>query len=175
MICEVGNFGFPSKEILRFIYYFTPCVSDLAEINDEAVSMIEAGPRQIHLCGTNGTSSLNVKQASHIHVIGHHMLEPSGHTTLLCRGKRTKYIKISRGSQGAIKIKNIFSWYSALNLRGKTAAEKLCSAGLVFIFKLLKPSQTKHTLNLPHDKFARENHSGSFHYWFEWGFSHPFA
>lgn len=82
-----------SQRDSSFIHYSTPCVSDLAEINNEAVSTIEAGPRQIHLCGTNGTSPLNVKQTLHIHVISHHVLESRGHTTLLCRGERKSAIE----------------------------------------------------------------------------------
>lgn len=89
MICEVLNFGFLKRTALKtFINHFTPYISDLAEINDEAVSMIEAGPRHVHLGGTNGTSSFNVKHTLHVHIISHHMLEPRGHTTLLCREKR---------------------------------------------------------------------------------------
>lgn len=80
----VGNFGFLKRTALkRLINHFTPCISNLAKINDEAVSTIEAGPRHIDLSGPNGTSSFNVKQTLHVHVIGHHMLEPRGHTSLL--------------------------------------------------------------------------------------------
>ncbi len=120
-----------------FIHYFTPCDSDLAEINDEAVSAIEAGPRHIHLCGTNGTSPFNMKQTLHIHVISHHMLESRGHTTLLCRGKRTKYTKMSCGSRVTIKLKKIVLWwYTKINCRWDYTKKVKCKMHFIWGGKL---------------------------------------
>lgn len=47
----------------------------LAQVHDEAVSLIEAVPRQGHLGGTDGPSPFDVQQALYVHVIGHHVLE----------------------------------------------------------------------------------------------------
>lgn len=47
----------------------------LAEVNNEAVSLVEAGPRHVHLCRSDDPATLDMQQALHVHVIGHHMLK----------------------------------------------------------------------------------------------------
>lgn len=48
----------------------------LSQIDDEAVSLVEALPRHLHLRGSDGPATLDVQQTLAAHVIGHHMLEP---------------------------------------------------------------------------------------------------
>lgn len=55
----------------------------LAKVNNEAVSLVEAGPGHVHLCCSDGPPTLDVQQALHVHVIGHHMLKTRGHAPFL--------------------------------------------------------------------------------------------
>lgn len=57
--------------------------TDLPEVDDEAVSLVEAGPGHVHLGGSDGPATLDVKQALHAHVIGQHMLEARCYTSFL--------------------------------------------------------------------------------------------
>lgn len=59
----------------------------LAQVNDKAVSFVEAGPGHGHLCGPDGPTALNVQQALDVHVIGHHVLEARGYPSLLRGGQ----------------------------------------------------------------------------------------
>lgn len=63
------------------LYYFSlfrsrdPNPDHLSQVNDEAVSFVEAGPGQVHLYSSDPPTTLNVQQALDICLIGHHMLE----------------------------------------------------------------------------------------------------
>lgn len=48
----------------------------LPQIDDEAVSLVEAFPTQVHLRGSDGPPTFDVQQTLHVRVIGHHVLEP---------------------------------------------------------------------------------------------------
>lgn len=48
----------------------------LAQVHDEAVPLVEAVPGHVHLGGPDGPAALDVQQALHVGVVGHHMLEP---------------------------------------------------------------------------------------------------
>ena len=58
-------------------------VAHPAQIDNEAVPLVEAGPGQAHLCGPDGPATLDVQQALHVHVIGHHMLKSRSHAPFL--------------------------------------------------------------------------------------------
>ena len=57
--------------------------SYLPQVDDEAVSLVEAGPAKLHLRGPDGPPPFDVQQAFHVCVIGHHVLEARGHSPLL--------------------------------------------------------------------------------------------
>lgn len=57
--------------------------SHLSQVNDEAVSLVEAGPGHVHLGGPDHPATLNVEQPLHVHVIGDNMLESRGHAPFL--------------------------------------------------------------------------------------------
>lgn len=52
----------------------------LAQVHDEAVARVEVGPGQVYLRGPDGSTALDVQQALHAHVIGHHVLEARGNS-----------------------------------------------------------------------------------------------
>lgn len=49
--------------------------SHLAQVNDEAVPLVEAAPGHLHLRRSDGPPTLNMQQALHVHVVCHHMLK----------------------------------------------------------------------------------------------------
>lgn len=69
------------KKILT--YYLLPVLDHLSQLNDEAVSFVETGPRHRHLFGSDMATALNVQQALDISLVGHHMLEAWGCSTVL--------------------------------------------------------------------------------------------
>lgn len=50
-------------------------VAHLSQVNDEAVSFVEAVPGQLHLRGSDGSTAFQVQQAFNSYVIGYHMFE----------------------------------------------------------------------------------------------------
>lgn len=61
----------------------------LPQVDDEAVSLVEALPSHLHLRGSDGPATLDVQQALHIRVIGHHVLEPRSHAPFLQQKKKS--------------------------------------------------------------------------------------
>ena len=57
----------------------------LAQVDDEAVSLVEAGPGHGNLRGSDGSTALDSQQALDVHVVGHHVLEARGYTSFLRR------------------------------------------------------------------------------------------
>lgn len=55
----------------------------LAQVDDEAVPLVEACPGKVHLRGSDGPATLDMQQALHVHVIGHNMLKTWSHTPFL--------------------------------------------------------------------------------------------
>lgn len=53
----------------------THWTAHLAQVNNEAVSLVEAGPGHVHLGRSDGPATLDMQQALHTRVVGHHMLK----------------------------------------------------------------------------------------------------
>lgn len=58
-------------------------MAHLAQVNDETVPHVEAGPGQVHLLRLDGPATLDVQQTLHVRVIGHHMLKTRSHAPFL--------------------------------------------------------------------------------------------
>lgn len=63
------------KKKKKVTYHLTPVLDHLSQLNDEAVSFVEAGPRHWHLFGSDMATALNVQQAREGIIVCHHMLE----------------------------------------------------------------------------------------------------
>lgn len=64
-------------------YYLLPALDHLSQVNDEAVSFVEAGPGQFHFPGSDIATAFNVQQSFDILLVGHHMFEAWGYSTFL--------------------------------------------------------------------------------------------
>lgn len=60
-----------------------PDLNHLSQVNDEAVSSVEAGPGQVHLCGPDHPTSFDMQQALHVGLVGDHVLEAWSNSTFL--------------------------------------------------------------------------------------------
>lgn len=60
----------------------------LAQVNNKAVPLVEAGPGQVLLGCPDGPAALDVQQTLHVRIIGHHMLKARGHAPFLGQKKR---------------------------------------------------------------------------------------
>lgn len=58
-------------------------LSHLSQVNNEAVSLVEAGPGHVHLCCSDGPPTLDVQQALHVHIVGLHMVKTWGNAPFL--------------------------------------------------------------------------------------------
>lgn len=68
---------------LTYFGYLVPLLDHLSQVNDEAVSLVEAIPGQVHLCGSDHTPTFNMQQALDLYFVAHHMLEAWGYSTFL--------------------------------------------------------------------------------------------
>lgn len=64
-------------------YYLLPVLDHLSQVNDEAVSFVEAGPGHFHFRGSDVVTAFNVQQSFDIVLVGHHMFEAWGYSTFL--------------------------------------------------------------------------------------------
>lgn len=71
------------KHCQIYFGYSGPILDHLSQVNDEAVSFVEAVPGHVHLCGSDRPPTFNVQQALDVYVVGHHMLEAWGYSTFL--------------------------------------------------------------------------------------------
>lgn len=55
----------------------------LSQVNDEAVSFVEAGPGHFLLCGSDVVTAFHMQQSFDIVGIGHHMFETWSDSTFL--------------------------------------------------------------------------------------------
>ena len=60
-------------------------LAHLAQVDDEAISLVEAGPGHGDLRGSDCSTALDLQQALDVHVVGHHVLEARGHSSFLRR------------------------------------------------------------------------------------------
>lgn len=63
--------------------YFIWTSDHLSQVDDEAVSLVEAGPGHFHLCGSDVVTAFHMQQSFDILRVGHHMFETWGDATFL--------------------------------------------------------------------------------------------
>lgn len=67
------------ETMLQKLCFFSLCrslnLNHLPQVDDEAVSFVEAGPGKVHLRSSDPPTTLNVQQPLDVHLVGHHMLE----------------------------------------------------------------------------------------------------
>lgn len=66
-----------------YLGHLVPILDHLSQVNDEAVSFVEASPGHVHLHGSDVMTTFNVQQALDICVVGHHMVEAGCYSTFL--------------------------------------------------------------------------------------------
>ncbi|TNN48707.1 hypothetical protein EYF80_041075 [Liparis tanakae] len=55
----------------------------IAQVQDEAVSLVEAVPADRHLRRPDRAATFDLEQPLHDHLVGDHVLEPGGHAPFL--------------------------------------------------------------------------------------------
>lgn len=61
--------------ILTYLRFLVPLLDHLAQVNDEAVFIVEARPGQVHLICSDLPTTFDMQQALGADVIGHHMFK----------------------------------------------------------------------------------------------------
>lgn len=59
------------------------CVTHSTQVQDEAVALVEAVPADRHLRCPDRTSTFDLEQPLHDHLVGDHVLEPGRHAPFL--------------------------------------------------------------------------------------------
>lgn len=58
-------------------------LTHITQVQDEAVSLVEAVPADRHLRRPDSTATFDLEQPLHNHLVGDDMLEPRGHAPFL--------------------------------------------------------------------------------------------